>query len=50
MTHYYRHISAEDRAAIMLTRVNHSIRAIARQLMSGRIAGDKARCRWRRVS
>ncbi|WKV93670.1 helix-turn-helix domain-containing protein [Halomonas sp. HAL1] len=32
MTHCYRHLSAEDRAAIMLMRANHSIRAIARQL------------------
>ena len=32
MTHCYRHLSAEDRAAIMLMRVSYSIRAIARQL------------------
>ncbi len=32
MTHCYRHLSAEDRAAIMLMRVHHSMRAIARQL------------------
>ena len=32
MTHCYRHLSAEDRAAIMLMRVHHSIRSIARQL------------------
>ncbi len=32
MTHCYRHLSAEDWAAIMLMRATHSIRAIARQL------------------
>nr|WP_245798120.1 helix-turn-helix domain-containing protein [Chromohalobacter japonicus] len=32
MTHCYHHLSAEDRAAIILIRANHSIRAIARQL------------------
>tara|TARA_R110001583_G_scaffold68607_1_gene195034 strand:+ start:3504 stop:3995 length:492 start_codon:yes stop_codon:yes gene_type:complete len=32
MTHCYRHLSAEDRAAIMLMRVSYSIRAIAHQL------------------
>ena len=32
MTYCYRHLSAEDRAAIMLLRASHSIRAIARQL------------------
>ncbi|WKD30503.1 helix-turn-helix domain-containing protein (plasmid) [Halomonas sp. KG2] len=32
MTHCYRHLSAEDRAAIMLMQGHHSIRAIARQL------------------
>ena len=32
MTHCYRHLSAEDRATIMLMRVHHSIRAIPCQL------------------
>jgi len=32
MTHCYRHLSAEDRAAIMLMQGHHSIRSIARQL------------------
>ncbi|MCA1772493.1 MAG: helix-turn-helix domain-containing protein [Halomonas sp.] len=32
MAHFYRRLSAEDRASIMLMRVHHSIRAIARQL------------------
>lgn len=32
MTHCYRHLPAEDRSAIMLMQVNHSIRAIACQL------------------
>ncbi|MFG6668415.1 helix-turn-helix domain-containing protein [Halomonas sp. HNIBRBA4712] len=32
MAHCYRHLSAEDRAVIMLMRVNHSIRTIAHQL------------------
>lgn len=32
MTHCYRHLSAEERAAIMLMRDHQSIRAIARQL------------------
>nr|WP_268874679.1 helix-turn-helix domain-containing protein [Halomonas massiliensis] len=32
MTHSYRHLSAEDRAAIMMMRATHSIRAIATHL------------------
>ncbi|WP_168183927.1 helix-turn-helix domain-containing protein [Halomonas sp. GFAJ-1] len=32
MTHCYLHLSAEDRAAFMLMRAHHSIRAIAQQL------------------
>ncbi|WP_089660772.1 IS30 family transposase [Halomonas pantelleriensis] len=32
MTHCYRHLTAEDRAAIMLMKAHHSIRTIARQL------------------
>lgn len=32
MNHCYRHLSAEDRAAIMMMRANHSIRAIAHHL------------------
>ena len=32
MTHCYRHLSAEDRAAIMMMRATHSIRAIATHL------------------
>ncbi|MGQ7242988.1 helix-turn-helix domain-containing protein, partial [Salinicola sp. V024] len=32
MNHCYRHLSAEDRAAIMMMRATHSIRAIATHL------------------
>nr|WP_240894119.1 helix-turn-helix domain-containing protein [Halomonas alimentaria] len=32
MNHCYRHLSAEDRAAIMMMRATHSIRAIANHL------------------
>lgn len=32
MTHNYRHLSAEDRATIMMMRATHSIRSIAAHL------------------